>query len=156
MKLIVGLGNPGRKYEQTRHNIGFMVAAQLCREYGGSSPSKKFDGETSDIRIGSEKALILCPQTYMNASGQSVRQAMDFYKLNPPDLVLICAPQKGRLQYNCIITQTFYFYTSLPPPPPVNFSPPSPGGAAQNDSSHAGTVDRAIAQNAAWSIGSPW
>jgi PTH1 family peptidyl-tRNA hydrolase len=90
VKLIVGLGNPGRKYEQTRHNIGFMVAAQLCREYGGSSPSKKFDGETSDIRIGSEKALVLCPQTYMNASGQSVRQAMDFYKLNPEDLILIC------------------------------------------------------------------
>lgn len=90
MKLIVGLGNPGRKYEGTRHNIGFMVAAQLCREHSGSPPSKKFDGEMSEIRIGTEKALVLCPHTYMNASGQSVRQAFDYYKLELEDLILIC------------------------------------------------------------------
>lgn len=90
MKLVVGLGNPGRKYEDTRHNIGFMVAAQLCREYGGAAPSKKFDGETCEIHIGSEKTLVLCPHTYMNASGQSVRKAYDFFKLNPEDVILIC------------------------------------------------------------------
>lgn len=90
MKLIVGLGNPGRKYEQTRHNIGFMVAAQLCREYSGTPPSKKFEGEASEIRIGNDSALVLCPQTYMNASGRSVRKALDFYKLEFEDLILIC------------------------------------------------------------------
>ncbi|EMI54737.1 aminoacyl-tRNA hydrolase [Rhodopirellula sallentina] len=90
MKLIVGLGNPGRKYEQTRHNVGFMVAEQLCREFSGSSPSKKFDGEISEIRIGSEKGLVLCPHTFMNASGKSIRKAFDFYKLNLEDLIVIC------------------------------------------------------------------
>jgi len=90
VKLIVGLGNPGRKYEQTRHNIGFMVAAQLAREYSGTSPNKKFEGEASEIRVGSEKALVLCPHTYMNASGTSVRKAFDFYKLELEELILVC------------------------------------------------------------------
>ncbi|SMP58572.1 peptidyl-tRNA hydrolase [Neorhodopirellula lusitana] len=90
MKLIVGLGNPGREYEQTRHNVGFMVASELVRRFMGTPPTPKFKGEVSEVRIGSEKALILCPHTYMNASGQSVRKAIDFYKLETEDLILIC------------------------------------------------------------------
>ena len=90
MKLIVCLGNPGRKYEQTRHNVGFMVAAEMVQRFMGSPPTKKFQGEISEIRIGSEKGLVLCPHTFMNASGQSVRKAIDFYKLDTEDLILIC------------------------------------------------------------------
>ncbi|TWT93498.1 aminoacyl-tRNA hydrolase [Neorhodopirellula pilleata] len=90
MKLIVGLGNPGREYEKTRHNVGFMVAAELVRRHMGTPPNKKFGGEISEMRIGSGKGLVLCPHTYMNASGQSVRKAIDFYKLETEDLILIC------------------------------------------------------------------
>lgn len=90
MKLIVGLGNPGPKYEQTRHNVGFMVATELVRRHSGTPPTKKFGGEISEVRIGSTKGLVLCPHTFMNASGQSVRKAVDFYKLETDDLILIC------------------------------------------------------------------
>jgi PTH1 family peptidyl-tRNA hydrolase len=89
MKLIVGLGNPGRKYEQTRHNIGFMVAAKVA-SLAGAGPSKvRFEGEFAEGTIGGEKLVILWPQTYMNASGSSVRKACDFYKLPPPGLLVI-------------------------------------------------------------------
>ena len=90
MKLIAGLGNPGRKYEQTRHNIGFEVARSLAERHSGTTPSKKFEGEISELRIGGEKVLVLCPHTYMNASGQSVRKAFDFFKLSLEDLLVIC------------------------------------------------------------------
>ncbi|MCC9654723.1 aminoacyl-tRNA hydrolase [Rhodopirellula halodulae] len=90
MKLVVGLGNPGRKYDQTRHNIGFMVADALVRRYVGSPPTTKFEGEISECRIENEKVLVLCPHTYMNASGQSVRKAIEFYKLSLEDILVIC------------------------------------------------------------------
>ena len=90
MKLLVGLGNPGRKYEQTRHNVGFMVAAQLVREENGTKAANQFEGEVSEVRIGGEKLLVLCPHTFMNASGQSVRKAFDFYKLSLEDLLVVC------------------------------------------------------------------
>lgn len=90
MKLIVGLGNPGRKYERTRHNVGFIVAAKVA-VLTSAGPSKiKFEGELVETLIGSEKVAILCPQTYMNASGQSVRKAVDFYKLTLSDVLVIC------------------------------------------------------------------
>lgn len=89
MKLIVGLGNPGRKYEQTRHNIGFMVADKVA-SLAAASPSKvRFEGELAEGSCGSEKLVILWPQTFMNASGQSVRKACDFYKLPLTDLLVI-------------------------------------------------------------------
>lgn len=93
MKLIVGLGNPGRKYEQTRHNIGFMVAAKVA-SIAGAGPSKvRFEGELAEGNLtgnaGIEKLVILWPQTFMNASGQSVRKACDFYKLSTADLLVI-------------------------------------------------------------------
>ncbi|MEM6979061.1 MAG: aminoacyl-tRNA hydrolase [Planctomycetota bacterium] len=90
MKLIVGLGNPGRKYEGTRHNAGFMVAEQLIKQHAAPSPSRKFDGELSEFRVSDQRILVLCPHTFMNASGQSVRKALDFYKLDTEDLLVVC------------------------------------------------------------------
>jgi len=90
MKLIVGLGNPGRKYDGTRHNVGFIVAAKVAALCHASPPKVKFEGELAETLIGGEKVAILCPQTYMNASGRSVRKAFDFYKLTLDDLLVIC------------------------------------------------------------------
>ena len=76
MKLIVGLGNPGRKYEQTRHNIGFMVAAKVA-SLAGAGPSKvRFEGEVAEGAVGGEKLVILWPQTFMNASGTQRAKGM--------------------------------------------------------------------------------
>ena len=90
MKLIVGLGNPGRKYEQTRHNVGFIVAAKVAVLTSASGAKTKFEGELAEASVGGEKLAILCPHTYMNASGQSVRKALDFYKLEIEDVLVIC------------------------------------------------------------------
>ena len=89
MKIIVGLGNPGRKYERTRHNIGFDVAYEVARRAGASSTRTRFEAETAEAVVGGEKVMILCPQTFMNLSGRSVRGAIDFYKLTPADVLLI-------------------------------------------------------------------
>lgn len=90
MKLIVGLGNPGRKYEQTRHNVGFIVADKVAVLSSAGLAKIKFEGELSESSIGGQKVGILCPQTYMNASGQSVRKALDFYKLELNDILVVC------------------------------------------------------------------
>lgn len=90
MKLIVGLGNPGAKYQGTRHNVGFVVLAELARQHNASSPRAKFQGETSEAVIGGERALLLTPLTYMNLSGASVLAARDFYKIETQDLLVIC------------------------------------------------------------------
>jgi PTH1 family peptidyl-tRNA hydrolase len=90
MKLIVGLGNPGRKYEQTRHNVGFMAAAKLAALTSATPAKIRFEGEFAEAAADGEKLLVLCPQTYMNASGQSVRKAVDFYKIPVDDLLVIC------------------------------------------------------------------
>lgn len=90
MKLIVGLGNPGRKYEQTRHNVGFIVADKVAVLTGAGAIKTKFEGELAESSIGGEKVVILCPHTYMNASGQSVRKAFDFYKLDLADILVVC------------------------------------------------------------------
>lgn len=89
MKLIVGLGNPGRKYEQTRHNVGFMVASKLAALVAASPSKLRFEGEFAEGGSG-QKLAILWPQTFMNASGQSVRKACDFYKLSAEDVLVIC------------------------------------------------------------------
>jgi PTH1 family peptidyl-tRNA hydrolase len=90
MKLIVGLGNPGRKYEQTRHNVGFVVAAKVASRIHAGPAKVRFEGELAEGAIDNEKLAILCPHTYMNASGKSVRKALDFYKLSPEDVLVIC------------------------------------------------------------------
>lgn len=90
MKIVVGLGNPGRKYEQTRHNIGYMVVADLARRCGQPRPRTAFQGEAADGSLGQVRTLLLCPQTFMNHSGTCVVQARDFYKLNNADVLVVC------------------------------------------------------------------
>ncbi len=90
MKLLVGLGNPGRKYEQTRHNVGFIVAEKVAVLTSAGAPKVKFEGEMAEGSVGGQKLVVLCPHTYMNASGQSVRKAIDFYKLELNDILVVC------------------------------------------------------------------
>jgi PTH1 family peptidyl-tRNA hydrolase len=89
MKLVVGLGNPGRKYEGTRHNVGFRVIGELAGKYGQSKPKRAFQGEIVEAKLDSEKVLLLCPHTLMNLSGGSVLEARDFYKIAPEDLLIV-------------------------------------------------------------------
>ena len=89
MLLIVGLGNPGRRYEGHRHNIGFMAVDEIHRHHRFSPWRARFEGETSEGTFADEKVLLLKPATYMNESGRSVSQAMRFYKLSPRDVVVI-------------------------------------------------------------------
>ncbi|KAB2669154.1 aminoacyl-tRNA hydrolase [Brucella intermedia] len=89
MLLIAGLGNPGPKYAHNRHNIGFMAADEIFRRHRFSNWQKKFQAEIADGMIDGEKVLLIKPQTFMNLSGQSVGEAMRFYKLTPADLVVI-------------------------------------------------------------------
>lgn len=90
MKLIVGLGNPGSKYTDTRHNVGFHVIDELARRCGGSLRRGKFQGEISEARIEGQACWLLCPHTYMNHSGRSVLEARDFYKVENADLLVVC------------------------------------------------------------------
>ena len=90
MKLVVGLGNPGRKYEETRHNVGFRVVMELARRFDAPPARSKFDGEYSEIQIAGERVLLLCPQTFMNRSGRSVLSSRDFYKITNDNILIIC------------------------------------------------------------------
>lgn len=90
MKLVVGLGNPGRKYVGTRHNVGWQVIAELARRHSASRPREKFHGEAAEAQIAGQQVQLLCPLTYMNKSGDSVAPAMEFYKLDLSDLLVIC------------------------------------------------------------------
>ncbi len=89
MKLVVGLGNPGKKYEGTRHNVGFRVVAELARKHGQSGPRQAFQGEVVEAQIDSQKVLLLAPHTLMNLSGGSVLAARDFYKIALEDLIVV-------------------------------------------------------------------
>ncbi len=88
MILLVGLGNPGAKYERNRHNIGFMAADAIVRRHSFSPPRARFQGIVCEGTFGSEKAIVLKPTTYMNESGRAVGEAMRFYKLTPADVVV--------------------------------------------------------------------
>ena len=90
MKLIVGLGNPGRKYAGTRHNVGFDVAAEVARQYGQGKLRCRFHAEVLEVRIAGVAALVVCPNTYMNRSGLSVREASDYYKVEPAEILVVC------------------------------------------------------------------
>ena len=90
MKLIVGLGNPGRKYDETRHNIGFDVLRDLAKQYGDGSVRTRFQAETADAIIAGQKVMLVCPQTYMNKSGASVLAARDFYKIEHESILIVC------------------------------------------------------------------
>jgi PTH1 family peptidyl-tRNA hydrolase len=98
--LVAGLGNPGREYERTRHNVGFMVCDELARRHGASFRSK-FSGQLAETRIDVRRAALLKPLTYMNDSGRSVGAAARFFKL-PPERLLVLHDEvdlePGRLQ----------------------------------------------------------
>lgn len=87
MWILVGLGNPGKEYENNRHNIGFMVIDEIAREYGLSPFKSKFEGEMVEGRIGEEKVVLVKPMTFMNLSGQCVQKIARFYKVTPNRIV---------------------------------------------------------------------
>jgi PTH1 family peptidyl-tRNA hydrolase len=89
MLLLVGLGNPGRRYAGHRHNVGFMAADEIHRRHGFSAWRARFEGEISEGLLAGEKVFLLKPATFMNESGRSVGQAMRFHKLNPSDVVVM-------------------------------------------------------------------
>ncbi len=82
-RLVIGLGNPGQRYANTRHNAGFFVVDELARRFNAPEPRKRFKGEVSETRRGSDKFILVQPQTFMNESGQTVRETVQWYK---PDL----------------------------------------------------------------------
>ena len=86
--LLVCLGNPGDKYENTRHNVGYMVADEVAERQNKPVQRLKFKALTNTLTISGEKVLVMKPITYMNLSGEAVRQAADFYKI-PPERVLV-------------------------------------------------------------------
>jgi len=103
MKLLVGLGNPGAKYAQNRHNIGFMAVDRIASDHGFGPWRSRFQGQVSEGRFGSEKITLLKPETFMNLSGQSVGEAMRYLKLEPLDVIVFhdeidLAPGKVRLK----------------------------------------------------------
>ncbi len=104
MKIIVGLGNPGKKYEHTRHNMGFDAIDILADQYSIRVDTEKHKALTGSGYIEGEKVLLMKPQTFMNLSGESVQDACSFYKINPDeDLIVICddislAPGKLRIR----------------------------------------------------------
>jgi PTH1 family peptidyl-tRNA hydrolase len=89
-KLVVGLGNPGSKYEGTRHNIGFEVIDRLAEGGAGARFSRKFDGLVAETEIDFRRVILLKPETFMNLSGRAVAQALRFYKLELADLLVVC------------------------------------------------------------------
>jgi PTH1 family peptidyl-tRNA hydrolase len=90
MKLVVGLGNPGPKYAGTRHNIGFDVLDYLAAAPGVGRWRSRFEALVTESVEGTEQVLLMQPQTLMNLSGRAVRAAVDFYKLAPADLLVVC------------------------------------------------------------------
>jgi len=90
MKLVVGLGNPGTKYQGTRHNVGFDLIDRLASGGRGASFTRKFDGQMAETEIDFRRVLLLKPETFMNLSGRSVGQAVRFYKLEPHEILAVC------------------------------------------------------------------
>lgn len=89
MKLIVGLGNPGKEYEKTRHNIGFMTIDKFASKLGVEINKDKFNGLYCDVNIGGEKVILLKPQSYINLSGEVIRKYVDFFKIDINDILII-------------------------------------------------------------------
>ncbi len=103
MQIFVGLGNPGAKYANNRHNIGFMAMDRIASDHGFGPWRSKFQGSISEGRFGSERIVLLKPETFMNLSGQSVAAAMKFYKSEPSEITVFhdeldLAPGKCRFK----------------------------------------------------------
>jgi peptidyl-tRNA hydrolase, PTH1 family len=98
--LVAGLGNPGREYERTRHNVGWLVIDELARRHGGSFRSK-FNGHLAEVRVDGKRVAFLRPETYMNESGRSLAAAARFFKAEPEALLVVHDDvdlEPGRLQ----------------------------------------------------------
>jgi PTH1 family peptidyl-tRNA hydrolase len=98
--LVAGLGNPGREYERTRHNAGWLVLDELAQRHGGSWRSK-FSGSLSEVRLGDARVALLKPETYMNESGRSLGAAARFFKVQPEQVLVVHDDvdlETGRLQ----------------------------------------------------------
>lgn len=90
MKAIIGLGNPGRDYKWTRHNVGYEVINKLAYDNNIDMNKEKFRAVVGEGHIGFEKVIFIQPITYMNLSGESVREFVNFYKLEPEDIIVVC------------------------------------------------------------------
>ena len=90
MRLIVGLGNPGKEYDKTRHNMGFMALDNYINKNNLGVFKEKFNGLYLDAKVGGERVIFLKPLTYMNLSGQAVKKYIDYYKISIDDLLIIC------------------------------------------------------------------
>lgn len=90
MKLVVGLGNPGREYENTRHNIGFMCVDAVAHHFNVDFNSNKFNGLYTQFMHNGEKIILLKPGKYMNLSGEVIRDFVNFFKINIEDVLIIC------------------------------------------------------------------
>jgi PTH1 family peptidyl-tRNA hydrolase len=88
--VIAGLGNPGMEYDNTRHNAGFMVLDMLASQLGEEINRLRFKGKTAEVMIGDKRCLLLKPTTYMNNSGESIVQALEFYKIDVDHLIVVC------------------------------------------------------------------
>ena len=88
MRLIVGLGNPGPRYARNRHNIGFLALDEIARQHRASPFRRRFQGEAAEAVLGSERAILLKPQTFMNESGRSVGEAQRFFKIPLEDVTV--------------------------------------------------------------------
>ena len=88
--VIAGLGNPGMEYEGTRHNAGFAVLDTLAEQLGEKIDRLRFKGKTAEVTINGKRCLLLKPTTYMNNSGESIVQALEFYKIDAANLIVIC------------------------------------------------------------------
>ncbi len=89
MKLIVGLGNPGKEYENTRHNMGFIFIDAYAKKYNERIDKTKFNGKYKDIIINGEKAILLKPESFINLSGEVIRKYIDFFKIESDDILII-------------------------------------------------------------------
>src|SRR5689334_9047789 len=90
LKVVVGLGNPGSRYRDTRHNVGFAVVDLLAEGTGVGRPQSRFQAEVAEWRLDDVKVLLVKPETFMNLSGRSVRQALDFYQVPLENLLVVC------------------------------------------------------------------
>jgi PTH1 family peptidyl-tRNA hydrolase len=88
MRLFVGLGNPGAKYADNRHNIGFMAVDEIARRHGFAPWRRRFQGETAEGTLDGERVILLRPLTFMNESGRAVQEAANFFKLTPADIAV--------------------------------------------------------------------
>ena len=103
MRLLVGLGNPGQRYAGNRHNVGFMAVDAIARAHGASPWRRRFQGQSADGLIGTERVVLLKPETFMNDSGRAVGEAQRFFKLDLADIVVFhdeldLAPGKVRVK----------------------------------------------------------